>query len=85
MVWLSIIGVIATLCYLVLQPDVVAAFWATVGIVFVIYVLLDLFDVSPEGGPKDGNRRRGRGRRREDREWRPTLIANGNLRRTSRR
>ncbi len=42
MVWLFKVGVIATVCVLVFRPDIVTAFWATVTILFVIYVVIDL-------------------------------------------
>ena len=42
MVWLFKVGVIVTVCVLVFRPDIVTAFWATVTILFVIYVVIDL-------------------------------------------
>jgi hypothetical protein len=72
MVWLSKVGVIATVCVLVFRPDIVTAFWATVTILFVIYVVIDLFGewvdrILLGKNSRKENRRTRRGRRKEDR------------------
>ncbi len=72
MVWLSKVGIIATVCVLVFRPDIVTAFWATVIIVFVIYVVIDLFGdwvdrILLGKNSRKENRRTRRGRRKEDR------------------
>ncbi len=72
MVWLSKVGVIATVCVLVFRPDIVTAFWATVTILFVIYVVIDLFGewvdrILLGKNSRKENRRTQRGRRKEDR------------------
>ena len=72
MVWLAKVGIIATACVLVFRPDIVTAFWATVIILFAIYVAIDLFGdwidralLGKNSRRKD--RRQKRGRRKEDR------------------
>ena len=72
MVWLSKVGVIATVCVLVFRPDIVTAFWATVTILFVIYVVIDLFGewvdrILLGKNSRKENRRTRHGRRKEDR------------------
>ncbi len=72
MVWLSKVGIIATVCVLVFRPDIVTAFWATVTILFVIYVVIDLFGewvdrVLLGKYSRQENRRTRRERRKEDR------------------
>ena len=72
MVWLSKVGIIATVCVLVFRPDIVTAFWATVTILFVIYVVIDLFRewvdrVLLGKYSRQENRRTRRERRKEDR------------------
>ncbi|MDH3671945.1 MAG: hypothetical protein OES46_12390 [Gammaproteobacteria bacterium] len=69
MVWLSKVGVITTVCVLVFRPDIVTAFWATVTILFVIYVVIDLFGDSIDRILLGKNSRKEdrRGRRKEDR------------------
>lgn len=72
MIWLSKVGIIATVCVLVFRPDIVTAFWATVTIVFVIYVVIDLFGewidrILLGKNSRKENRRTRRGRRKEDR------------------
>jgi hypothetical protein len=68
MVWLSKVGVIATVCVLVFRPDIVTAFWATVTILFVIHVVIDLFGDWIDRVLLSKNSRKGdrRGRRKED-------------------
>ncbi len=72
MVWLSKVGVIATVCVLVFRPDIVTAFWVTVTILFVVYVVIDLFGewvdrILLGKNSRRENRRTRRGRRKEDR------------------
>ncbi|MFQ6022352.1 MAG: hypothetical protein ACE5NW_06485 [Acidiferrobacterales bacterium] len=67
MVWLLIIGSIAVVCLLAFRPDVVAAFWATVTIVCFAFLMREMFD--EWFGRERQDRRRGPGRRKEDRTW----------------
>ena len=72
MVWLSKVGIIATVCVLVFRPDIVTAFWATVSTLFVIYVVIDLFGdwtdrILLGKNSRREDRRTRRGRRKEDR------------------
>lgn len=71
MVWLSKVGVIATVCVLVFRPDIVTAFWATVTVLFVIHVVIDLFGEGIDRvllgkNSRTEDRRQKQGRRKED-------------------